>query len=58
MYKDVEELTGVTTYSPTASDYARVISQAISKWGNLRMIIDSGNMIRSCKKVGNEIIIR
>ena len=50
MYNDVEELTGITTYSPTASDYARVISQAISKWGNLRMIIDSGNMIRSCKK--------
>ena len=58
MYNDVEELTGVTTYSPTASDYALVISQAISKWGNLRMIIYSGNMIRSCKKVGNEIIIR
>ena len=58
MYNEVEELTDVTTYSPTASDYARVISQAISKWGNLRMIIDSGNMIRSCKKVGNEIIIR
>lgn len=58
MYNDVEELTGVTTYSPTASDYVRVISQAINKWGNLRMIIDSCNMIRSCTKVGNEIIIR
>lgn len=54
---EIEEI-NVTVYSPCVSDYINVLSQAKNRWGDLNVTIDSGNMIRSCHKVGDTIIIR